>query len=143
MDKVQIFQGGTHTDFRGQLKYINDLSIDGVQRMYSVYHPDTSIIRAWQGHPTESKYYLVIKGIWLAAWVFMDDTLPESSWKADYAFLREEYTEMIYLPPGYANGFKALVPDSIILCLSIPGNESETIRRWPADTWLDWTKFEL
>lgn len=41
MDKVQIFQWRTYVDFRGQLKYLSDLFIDGVQRIYSGYQLDS------------------------------------------------------------------------------------------------------
>lgn len=136
--KPTIINGGSHTDQRGTIAFVNDFHFEGVDRFYTIHHPTTTIIRAWQGHVQESKYYYPIKGSWLIAWVKMDFTLPEAEWKAEHIILKAADNKMIFLPPGYANGFRALEPDSIITGFSVPGKEEEKLLRWESGKWLNW-----
>ena len=137
-----ILQGGSHTDPRGTISFVNDFNFQGVTRFYNIHHPDTTIIRAWQGHTQESKYYYPVKGTWLIAWVKMDFTIPEDQWTAEHIILKASDNKLLFLPPGYANGFKALEPDSIITGFSVPGKEEETLLRWDSDKWMDWYSVE-
>lgn len=73
----------------------------------------------------------------------MEFNKPEEEWKAEHIKLSSTESKIIYLPPGYANGFKALEPDSIIIGFSAPGEvEEEEILRWEAGKWLDWSSLE-
>jgi len=134
-----IIPGASHTDHRGTISFVNDFKFEGVNRFYTIHHPDTSIIRAWQGHTHESKYYYPIKGVWVIAWVKMDFHKPEKEWETDFVKLNADDNKIIFLPPGYANGFKALEKDSIIIGFSAPGEiEESEILRWDSYRWLDW-----
>ena len=140
--KPIIIKGGSYTDHRGTISFVNEFKFEGVNRFYTIHHPDTSIVRAWQGHTQESKYYYPVKGSWVIAWVKMEFDKPEHEWTADYVKLNASESKLIHLPPGYANGFKALEKDSIIIGFSAPGEvEEKEILRWKPDWWLDWNKF--
>lgn len=136
-----IIQGGSHTDHRGTIVYVNDFQFEGVKRYYTIHHPDTHIVRAWQGHTQEAKYYYPVKGSWVVAWVKMEFDKPEEEWQVEYRIMKAEDNQLLYIPPGFANGFKALEPDSIVTGFSVPGSEEETLMRWKAETWLDWERF--
>ena len=133
-----MIKGGSSTDHRGTISFVNDFTFQGVNRFYNIHHPNTEIIRAWQGHTQEAKYYYPVKGTWLIAWVKMDFSIPEVQWQARHIILKATDNKLLYLPPGYANGFKALQPDSIITGFSIPGKEEETLLRWDSNKWFDW-----
>ena len=136
----QIINGGSHTDHRGTISFVNDFKFKGVNRFYTIHHPDTSTIRAWQGHTQESKYYYPVKGSWIIAWVKMEFDKPEEEWKAEYVKMDAKDCNLIFLPPGYANGFKALEDDSIIIGFSASGEiEEKEILRWDAGKWLYWS----
>jgi dTDP-4-dehydrorhamnose 3,5-epimerase-like enzyme len=137
--KPTIITGGSHNDNRGTISFVNDFDFKGVDRFYSIHHPDTKIIRAWQGHTQDSKYYYPIKGSWVVAWVKMEFHKPQEEWKVEYIRLNANESKIVFLPPGYANGFKALEKDSIIIGFNASGEEEEKeILRWDADRWLDW-----
>ena len=69
----------------------------------------------------------------------MDLKLPEEKWEVDYIKLHSDDNKLVFLPPGYANGFKALEKGSIIIGFSASGEiEENKILRWDADKWLDW-----
>ena len=139
----QIINGGSHTDERGTISFVNNFDFEGVNRFYTIHHPNTEIIRAWQGHTQDSKYYYPVKGCWLIAWVKMELDKAEEDWEVDYIKLSASDNKIVFLPPGYANGFKALENDSIIIGFSASGEiEEKEILRWDSDRWLDWSFVE-
>jgi dTDP-4-dehydrorhamnose 3,5-epimerase-like enzyme len=73
----------------------------------------------------------------------MEFDKPEKDWKAEYVEINADESKMVFLPPGFANGFKALEDDSIIIGFSAPGEvEEKEILRWEWDRWLDWDSIE-
>jgi dTDP-4-dehydrorhamnose 3,5-epimerase len=61
----------------------------------------------------------------------------------EYHILSAKASEIIYIPKGYANGLKALEPNSEIMILSdmeLKDSIKEKIN-YPAEFWLDWNQF--
>ena len=101
-----LIQGKQHTDERGLLRFVNDFNMDSVQRMYCI-EPTTDLIRAWQGHQHETKWFFVSRG--------RIEVQLISIQNEDTRFLFEltaEDNQVLEIPPGYYNGFKACCADS-------------------------------
>ena len=119
MKKAKIISGGIHIDQRGKLGHINDFDLSPVKRFYHITHPDTEIIRAWQGHQIESKWFVCIKGsfrvnlIAIESWENPSTYLPYQEY-----ILSENESQVLHIPGGYANGFQALENDSTLLVFS-------------------------
>jgi dTDP-4-dehydrorhamnose 3,5-epimerase len=143
-DKPTIIKGGIFCDERGSMRFVNDFRFEDVKRFYFIKHPDTSVIRAWQGHQFEKKYFYPISGSFVIAWVKIDDfENPSKDLIPEYHVLSAKNSEILSVPKGYANGLKALALDSEIMIfsdLSIEDSAKENIR-YPADWWLDWEMF--
>lgn len=139
----KIIKGGTFSDERGQIRFVNDFHFSDVKRFYFIKHPDTSFIRAWQGHQFEKKYFYPINGSFVVAWVKIDDfENPSKNLTPEYKIISASSSEIISIPKGYANGLKALEPDSEILVfsdMSLEESLNEKIR-FPANWWMDWNK---
>ncbi len=131
-------------DERGSMHFVNDFHFDDVKRFYFIKHPDTRIVRAWQGHQFEKKYFFTITGIFVVAWVKIDNfTNPSFNLIPEYHILSHQNCEVLFIPKGYANGLKALEPDSEIMIfsnLSLEESIKEGIK-YPSELWLDWSKF--
>jgi len=136
---TKIIQGNNHTDHRGTVSFVNDFDMNPVRRFYTICHPDTSIVRAWQGHMVESKYFHVIRGSFKMAvikpdnWESPSKELPREIYK-----LTDKNSEILQVPGGYITGFKAQEPDSIMIVFS-DKSLSESIDddyRFPLDYWL-------
>ena len=56
----KIIDSGQHVDERGKLIFFNELSLQGVKRLYIIEHPDPHTVRAWQAHKREQKWFFVI-----------------------------------------------------------------------------------
>jgi len=59
---MKLITGGSHTDNRGKLEFINDFDLSKVKRFYKTTHFDIETVRAWQVHQKESKWFHCIKG---------------------------------------------------------------------------------
>lgn len=139
--KPQIIKGGTHTDNRGTLSFVNDFDLKEVRRFYTIHHSDTKIVRAWQGHENETKYFFVLNGSFVLAWVEIDDfDRPSDNLRAEHTILKASQPTAVYIPPGYANGLRALAPQSQIAIFSdMTIEESLQERyRYPPEKWFDW-----
>ena len=144
MDQVQIIQGNSFTDHRGTLRFVNDFDFAGVKRFYCLTHPDTEVVRAWQGHKIEHKYFSVIKGKFLIAWVAIDDwEQPSVHLQPETILLSADSPCVLSIPPGYANGLKAMEPDSMLMSYSNLNIEEGNKDNWRFDgsLWLDWSKY--
>jgi dTDP-4-dehydrorhamnose 3,5-epimerase len=143
-EKPTIIKGGNFADHRGIMRFVNNFSFKDVKRFYLIKHPDTEIVRAWQGHQLEKKYFYPISGSFVIAWVKIDDfENPSINLIPEYHILSVASSEIISIPKGYANGLKALETNSELLLFSDMGLEeslNENIR-YPAGWWMDWKKF--
>lgn len=142
--RVEIIKGGFFTDERGSLHFVNDFGFSNVKRFYQITHNNTSIVRAWQGHKIEHKYFYTVKGVFLIAWVPIDDwDNPSSSLIVKHEILASENPSILSIPAGYANGIKALSKGSILTVYSNLNLEQSEKDRWSFDSslWLDWSKF--
>ena len=119
MQQPAIIKGGTHTDHRGILSHVNGFDMQEIKRFYFIEHPSTSVIRAWQGHKMEKKWFFVTKGSFLVKTIKVDDWENPSD-KPDSAefILSNSESEILYIPGGYANGFKAMEDNSGMIVFS-------------------------
>ena len=116
---AELLQGTRFTDSRGELDFFNTLDLSEVVRMYRIKPADTRTIRAWQGHKLEQKWFYCLKGS------FVVNLLPFSEFKdADSKVAPEIYTldsvlqDVLRIPAGYVNGFRANEENSELLVFS-------------------------
>ncbi len=144
-EKPTILKGATFSDQRGSMRFVNDSRFGDIKRFYFIKHPDTSVVRAWQRHQFEKKYFYPITGSFVVAWVKIDDfENPSDNLIPEYHILSAKNSEIISVPKGYANGLKALEPDSELMVFS-DMNLEESVNekiRFPANWWLNWEKFK-
>jgi dTDP-4-dehydrorhamnose 3,5-epimerase len=116
---MQLIKGNIHKDQRGIVRFVNDFHFENVKRFYSITHPNTSTIRAWQGHKLETKYFYVTKGSFLINWIKIDNwQQPSKDLKINTHTLSDNQSEILIIPPGHVNGFKALAPYSTMIVFS-------------------------
>lgn len=144
MSEIQFISGGISVDHRGQISHVNNLDMWEVERFYIIHQHDTSVVRAWHGHQQEKKWFYAIKGAFTGAFVKIDDWQnPSSDLEAEMFELTAENSRILYVPEGYANGFKASEPDSILLVFSnkILVEAVKDSWRYDKQMWVDWSKY--
>jgi len=138
----KIISGGVAFDDRGSLRFVNDFNFEGVQRFYQVENHRQGFIRAWHGHKKEGKYVYVAHGsiILGAVPLKIDDTLDITLGKK--CILSSQLPKVVFIPPNYANGFKNLENDTIVMFFStssLEESKNDDIR-YPYDTWNIWNE---
>ena len=109
IQKISLVPAGIHADERGSLTFFNTFDMSSVKRCYIIEHPDTGIIRAWQGHRWEQKWFHVIAGAFKLAVVKPDNwQKPSAALKPEVYELGTGQPAILYVPGGYATGFRAL-----------------------------------
>ncbi|OUP07920.1 dTDP-6-deoxy-3,4-keto-hexulose isomerase [Mediterranea sp. An20] len=141
MSEIKIIEGGIFTDSRGRISHVNDLDMSEVARFYAIYHSDTSVVRAWHAHQKEKKWFYVLKGAFTSAFVKIDNwEQPSLDLKPEVFHLSAETSRVVCVPEGYANGFKAEEPDSILLVFSnkILSEAVNDSWRYDSHLWMNW-----
>lgn len=135
-----VIAGGIAVDDRGTVSFINDFSLAGVKRFYQITNFSLDTIRAFHGHMKEAKYFYVACGSAIAAAVEIDDTKKPSKKKAVQRFvLSAKKPSILHIPAGYANGFKALEENTVLIVFSTSSLEESKgdDYRFPHDYWGD------
>ncbi|MEO7491040.1 MAG: hypothetical protein ABIU77_28235 [Ferruginibacter sp.] len=97
-----------------------------VVRMYCIA-PELGIIRAWQGHKVESKWFFVAKGSFIVKTMTMD----KNNLITEYS-MSEKESEVLHIPGGHYNGFEATEKGSVLMVFSdvdLDASKADDIRQ--------------
>ena len=115
----KLIEGGIFLDNRGKLFHVNEFDMSLVKRFYAVENNIENPTRAWQAHQKESKWFFVVKGSFLIGLVQPDNwENPSQNLHVEKITLSETESKVLYIPPGYANGVKALEENSKLMVFS-------------------------
>jgi dTDP-4-dehydrorhamnose 3,5-epimerase len=134
-DKLpSLILGGVAVDDRGSVRFVNDFNFENVKRFYQVQNHRQGFIRAWHGHNHEAKYVYVASGSALVGAVNMDTD------EVNKFVLSSQSPKVLFIPAGYANGFKTLEENTIILFFSTSDLNSSLNDdiRFEYDKWNIW-----
>ena len=140
LSNPQLLKGGLAVDDRGQVAFVNDFDFKNVKRCYMVENFSINTIRAWHGHQKENKYAFVVSGSAIIAAVEMDNLeTPDKNNEVHRFVLSAKQPSILYIPAGYANGFKSLEADTRIIFFSTSSLEESKgdDYRFPIDYWGD------
>lgn len=139
--RPHVVNGRNYTDERGELEFFNEFDMSPIKRVYFTTHFDIEVIRAWQGHTIESRWFRCVNGGFNVKLVEIDNwENPSDDLKVFEYELTAEKQEILYIPNGYVNGFKALKVDSKLMIMSNYGfNEIENDQiRFDHNKWTEW-----
>jgi dTDP-4-dehydrorhamnose 3,5-epimerase len=147
-DQPTLIQGGNFVDARGILNFVNDFNFSGVKRFYQATNHELNFVRAWQGHAKEGKYIYVATGSALVAAVKLHEDLLDPKLR-DFAMaqpptnqpmrftLSAKTPSVLWIPPGYANGWTNLENGTNVFFFSTATLEESKADdlRFPPDRW--------
>ncbi|HEY4324219.1 MAG TPA: dTDP-4-dehydrorhamnose 3,5-epimerase family protein [Mucilaginibacter sp.] len=140
-DKPKVIEGAIHNDYRGSVFFVNDFNFNEVKRFYMIQPATINSIRAWQGHKKEQKWFYVVDGSFKVVVVKIDDWENPDANTDIYEFeLDASKAQVLYIPAGYANGFKILQPDSKVIIFSdfTLEQSKEDDYRFDQNKWFNW-----
>jgi dTDP-4-dehydrorhamnose 3,5-epimerase len=136
--RIKAIKGGLVVDDRGTVSFVNDFNFKKVKRFYAVSNHSKDTVRAFHAHRKESKYAYVSSGSAILCVVRITDfDKPSKRVKVKRFILSEKKPEILYIPPGHANGFKPLINNSKIIFFSTSTLEQSKGDdfRYPYDYW--------
>lgn len=114
-----LYMGDLAVDDRGEVGFVNDFTFEGVKRFYAVRNHRQGFVRAWHGHKREAKYVTVTAGAALVGAVKIDNwETPSRDAVPNRYVLSCSRPRVLYIPPGYANGFMSLTQDATLVIFS-------------------------
>ena len=140
-DYPQLLTGGVFKDHRGSIQFVNDCNMSLIKRMYFTTHPSIETVRAWQGHTIESRWFFCVKGSLTVKRIKVDNwTETSENCQVQGYTLSENLPQVLYIPPGYVNGFKAKEENSKLMIMSNYGlGEIEDDHyRFDSNKWTNW-----
>jgi dTDP-4-dehydrorhamnose 3,5-epimerase len=138
--EVILINGDLAVDDRGSVRFVNKFDFASVKRFYMVDNHQAGFIRAWHAHKNEGKYVMAVRGSAVVAAVQIDDwqnPAPDSPVKR--YILSDSKPSVLWIPPGYANGFKTLTENARLIFFSTSTIEESRNDdyRWPPDRFGD------
>lgn len=119
-----VIKGGSHSDHRGTISFVNDFDMSQVKRFYVIQNKDNTTIRAWRGHATEQRWFSVVHGEFLIRLVKIDDWQnPSKDLPVKEYLLSAENSGVLHIPMGYASWVKAVKDHSKLIVFADYGIE--------------------
>ena len=138
-----IFEGGVSFDERGEVGFVNDFSFPQVKRFYTVKNHKKYMVRAWHGHKKEAKFVYALSGKVLFGAVHIDDwDNPSKDLRIHSFVLNAKKPCILYIPPGYANGFQSFSVNAKLMFFSTATLQEslDDDIRFDKDYWNIWKK---
>jgi len=136
MKTPHLIEGGIFHDARGSLRFVNDFSLKDIKRFYITENADTQMVRAWQGHRVEAKFFMAIAGKIDIALVPIDHwEAPSPDLEVHHFYLDADNPAVLAVPPGYANGFRMQTPGARLLVFSVSTLADAEHISFPLETW--------
>jgi dTDP-4-dehydrorhamnose 3,5-epimerase len=136
-----LVQGEIHKDERGAIASVNGFPLENAKRFYVISNRSKGVIRAWQGHEKETKFFFALEGSYFIGVVRVPDFKnPPDDAKVAKFVLESGKPQILVIPPGHANGIRALSDDNKLLIFSsftLKESEEDT-HRFPPDFWFEW-----
>lgn len=139
--EAALYPVSIFSDHRGTLEFVNEENPGHYRRFYIITHPDSRVVRAWQGHKKEEKAFFVIKGNFIIAALKPDNFESPGDDETPKIFNLDSHNKnLLRVPGGNYTGIKALTPGSVLLVLSsmtLTESKADDYRQ-PATRWINW-----
>lgn len=118
MQLPELISAARHHDQRGILQAFSGFNLKDIVRMYAIEPADTQVIRAWQGHHKERKWFFPAAGSFEVQTIPLGDNAIPNMQARTTRVLNANEPAVLVIPGGYLNGFKALEEKSRLLIFS-------------------------
>jgi dTDP-4-dehydrorhamnose 3,5-epimerase-like enzyme len=138
-----LILGNAFSDERGSVLFCNEFDMERVRRMYLIAPSSTQIVRGWQAHQKEQKWFFCLSGAFEIKLVKVDNfNSPASELQALTFYLHCDQPQVLYMPGGYASGIKSTSAGSKLMVYSnfTVGESMQDDFRYTIDTWDVWKK---
>lgn len=134
----RLIKGDLFEDVRGKLRFVNAFDMQEVVRFYEIAPRDVGVIRAWQAHQEEKKWFYCLSGSFVINLVQVDSfDSPSDNLEPFRIEIDDSLPQVLCVPGGYATGIKATAEGSRLQVFSNFGLEASKKDdfRYPLEKW--------
>ena len=135
---IERITGGSKTDERGTVRFVNDFDMAAVRRFYVVENANGCPFRGWVAHRVERKWFTCLAGSFILHFVPIDnpDHLPSDLAVESFA-MEADKPSILVVPGGYAIGIETCSEGAKLVVFSdrLLGELSGDTWRWPKEQW--------
>ena len=119
MEAPNIIKGGEYTDERGQICYNNDIDLSDIKRIYTIENWTDEVIRGWQGHKIERRWFSAVSGAFKIDLIAIDNWDKPSKDCRLFSFeVESDELDILCVPKGYISKIQSLKPTSKLLVMA-------------------------
>lgn len=117
--KPTLIKGNLHQDQRGILRFNNHFDASEIKRVYMIENQTSEVVRAWQGHKIEQRWFSAINGSFLIKIISPNHWEKPTDTIENFEFVLESSTlDILHIPSGFLTGIKALEENSQLLVMA-------------------------
>jgi dTDP-4-dehydrorhamnose 3,5-epimerase-like enzyme len=124
MELPKIIKGNSFTDIRGTIYFNNSFDTSEIKRMYIIQNSSINIIRGWQGHKVEQRWFSAVQGEFEIHLIEVDNwETPSKDLQSIKYNLKSDKMNVLHVPPGFVSSIRSKEPASKLLAMSNYGIE--------------------
>lgn len=133
-----MIAGDTFQDERGEMRFFNSLNMSEIVRFYEISPVNQDIIRGWQGHQHEKKWFYCLSGGFVINIIEINDfNRPSEDLTPIRVELESSNPRILAVPGGFVTAIKATSNNARLQVFSNAAlNESKNDDfRFPMNQW--------
>ena len=119
MELPKIIKGNSFTDIRGTIYFNNSFDTREIKRMYIIQNSSVNVIRGWQGHKVEQRWFSALQGDFEINLIEVDNWETPSKYLQSIKYnLNSDKMNVLHVPPGFVSSIRSKEPASKLLVMS-------------------------
>ena len=124
MCSPKIIKGNSFTDIRGTIYFNNSFDTSEIKRMYIIQNSSVNVIRGWQGHKVEQRWFSALQGEFEIHLIKVDNwKTPSKDLQSIKYNLSSDKMNVLHVPPGFVSSIRSKESASKLLAMSNYGIE--------------------
>ena len=120
----KIIKGNSFTDIRGTIYFNNSFDTREIKRMYIIQNSSVNVIRGWQGHKVEQRWFSAVQGEFEIHLIEIDNwETPSRGLQSIKYNLNSDKMNVLHVPPGFVSSIRSKESASKLLAMSNYGIE--------------------
>ena len=117
--KPKMINGDCFEDDRGSLYYNNSFDVTVIKRVYIIKNKDNFIIRGWQGHKIEQRWFSAITGSFRIKLIRIDNwESPSKDLPVILHKINADRLDVLHVPKGYVTSIQAISEKAKLLVMA-------------------------
>lgn len=117
--KPTLIKGNLHQDQRGILRFNNHFDASEIKRVYMIENQTIEVVRAWQGHKIEQRWFSAINGSFLIKIISPNHWETPTDTIENFEFVLDKNTlDVLHIPGGFLTSIKAIEEKSQLLVMA-------------------------